>query len=92
MPPAARRRPAYSDVLIAILIAAVLGSIALAITTATTWSLMLAMFGIGASVIVGRLAWTHRIPGQPWRIRRLGPLPEDPGMPKKPEIDGDPFR
>ena len=31
-------------------------------------------------------------PGQPWRIRRLGPLPEDPGMPKQPEIDGDPFR
>ncbi len=78
--------------LIAILIIAILGSIALALATATTWSLMLAMFVVGASVIVGRLAWTHRIPGQPWRIRRLGPLPEDPGIPKKAEIDGDPFR
>jgi len=79
-------------VLILIAIAAAAGSIALAVGTAETWALMLALFVVGGSVIVGRLAWVHRLPGQPWRIRRLGPLPEDPGMPKQPEIDGDPFR
>lgn len=78
--------------LIAIAVAAAAGSIALAIVTAETWALMLALFVVGAAVIVGRLAWVHRLPSRPWRIRRLGPLPDDPGMPKRPEIDGDPFR
>lgn len=78
--------------LIAIALAASAGSIALAVVTAETWAVMLALFVVGASVIVGRLAWVHRLPTLPWRIRRLGPLPEDPGMPKQPPIDGDPFR
>jgi hypothetical protein len=56
------------------------------------WPLLLVSFIIGAVVIVGRLAWVHRIPGLPRRVRKLGPLPSDPGMPKKPEVEGDPFR
>lgn len=78
--------------MIVVPIAASLASIAFAIWMGTTWSLMLALFVVGGSIILGRLAWTHRLPTLPWRIRRLGPLPEDPGMPKQPEIDGDPFR
>lgn len=56
-----------------------------------TWPYLLALFVIGAVVIVARLAWTHRLPRLPRRIRKLGPLPPDPGMPKR-DIDGDPFR
>lgn len=56
-----------------------------------TW-LILVLFVVGGAVIVGRLAWVHRIPGIPRRVRKLGPLPDDPGIPKKPEIGGDPFR
>ena len=54
--------------------------------------MLIAAFVIGGAIILGRLAWVHRIPGMPRRIRKLGPLPPDPGMPKKPPIDGDPFR
>jgi hypothetical protein len=57
-----------------------------------TWPILLVLFVAGAAIIIARLAWVHRLPGLPWRIRKLGPLPKDPGMPKKPEIDGDPFR
>jgi hypothetical protein len=60
--------------------------------THDTWPIIVALFVIGAVVIVARLAWVHRIPGLPRRIRKLGPLPPDPGIPKPPEIDGDPFR
>ncbi|MBA2543885.1 MAG: hypothetical protein H0V17_29845 [Deltaproteobacteria bacterium] len=73
-------------------ITAVLGSIALALITGETWALLLALFVIGASAIIGRLAWIHREPGLPWRIRRLGPLPPDPGLRKPPDTSGDPFR
>ncbi len=54
--------------------------------------ILIVLFVLGAVLILGRLAWVHRIPGLPRRIRKLGPLPDDPGMPKQPEIDGDPFR
>lgn len=54
--------------------------------------ILIVLFVVGALIILGRLAWVHRIPGLPRRIRKLGPLPPDPGMPKRPPIDGDPFR
>ncbi len=54
------------------------------------WLLVVA-FVVGGAIIVSRLWWVHRIPGLPRRIRKLGPLPPDPGMPKR-DIDGDPFR
>lgn len=55
------------------------------------WLVVIA-FVIGAVIIVGRLAWVHKLPRLPRRLRKLGPLPSDPGMPKRAEIDGDPFR
>ena len=57
-----------------------------------TWPILLVLFGVGAAIIVGRLAWVHRAPGLPWRIRKLGPLPPDPGLRKPPATTGDPFR
>jgi len=55
------------------------------------WLLGIA-FVLGAAIILGRLAWVHHVPGVPRKIRKLGPLPRDPGMRPPPDIRGDPFR
>jgi len=57
-----------------------------------TWPFLLVLFAIGAVIIVARLAWVHRVPGIPRKIRKLGPLPPDPGLRKPPDTSADPFR
>jgi hypothetical protein len=79
---------------IAVIVAlvATIGSIAALIATGATWAMLASAFGVGGFAIVARLAHTHAEPRAPWRIRKLGPLPADPGLKPQPDVTQDPFR
>jgi hypothetical protein len=57
-----------------------------------TAAIIVAAFVIGAALIVGRLAWVHREDTTPRKLRRLGPLPPDPGLRPPPDVTKDPYR
>lgn len=77
-------------VLVALLATA--GSIAALVMTGATWAMLASAFGVGGVAIVARLAHAHAEPRLPRHIRKLGPLPPDPGLKRRPDVTQDPFR
>lgn len=65
---------------------------ATAILTQETWAVVGTFFVIGGIAIVVKLAHAHALPRLPRQIRKLGPLPRDPGLRPPPDVSGDPFR
>lgn len=94
---AARSAPCNnSDMRIALVLAAIaatLGSLIALVLTRETWSMIASAFGVGAVIVIARLASAHPDPDRvPRHLRKLGPLPRDPGLRPPPDLSRDPFR